>query len=173
VLTELKHEGSGVHITQVYFPGVNTPQFQWVLNKLPKRPRPVAPIYSPDLMGEAMVYAAEHPRRRAWWVGIPTVYTILGELLWPQFMDRYLARNGYQGQLTDQDTPADEPVNLWAPVDGPDGRDFGAEGQFSDQAWHADPQIWLSRHHTGVAAAAAAVLAGALTLRGTVLRRAR
>jgi hypothetical protein len=125
-----------------------------------------------------MVYAAEHPGRRAWWVGIPTVYTILGELLWPQFMDRYLAKNGYQGQLTDQDTPADEPVNLWAPVDGPDGRDFGAEGQFGDRAWTRDPQIWLSRHHTGVAAAAAAVLAGTVTLRGmtrrgTALRRPR
>jgi NAD(P)-dependent dehydrogenase (short-subunit alcohol dehydrogenase family) len=163
VLTELKHEGSGVHITQVYFPGVNTPQFQWVLNKLPKRPQPVAPIYSPELMGEAMVYAAEHPRRRAWWVGIPTVYTILGELLWPQFMDHYLARNGYAGQLTDQDTPADQPVNLWEPVDGPGGRDFGAEGQFGDKAWTRDPQIWTSRHHTGVAAGAAA-LAGAVAV---------
>jgi hypothetical protein len=44
VPTELRHEGSAVHVTMYYFPGVNTPQFQRVLNKLPTRPRPVAPV---------------------------------------------------------------------------------------------------------------------------------
>jgi NAD(P)-dependent dehydrogenase (short-subunit alcohol dehydrogenase family) len=163
IITELRNEGSKVRITMVNAPGVNTPQFSWVLNRLPKRPQPVAPIYAPEVLGEALAYASEHPRRRAWWVGIPTVYTILGEKLSPQALDWYLGRTGVKGQQTDQDTQSDDPVNLWEPVDGRDGRDFGAEGQFSDKQWHRDPQIWASRHH-GTLAAAGAALAAAVVL---------
>lgn len=164
VLTELKNEGSGVHITMVNAPGVNTPQFSWVLNRLPKRPQPVAPIYAPEVLGAAMVHASEHPRRRAWWVGIPTVYTILGEKVAPQFLDWYLARSGVKGQQTQHDAQPGDPVNLWDPVDGPDGRDFGAEGQFSDKQWHRDPQIWASRHHGALAAAVGGAAAAGLAL---------
>jgi hypothetical protein len=136
---------------------------------MPKKPQPVAPIYAPELMGRALVHASEHPRRRAWWVGIPTVYTVLGNEVWPQFMDWYLARSGVHGQLTDEDVPADAPANLWEPADGPGGRDFGAEGRFGDQQWGWDVQIWASRHHGAVAAAGAAAVAGA----AAALRRKR
>jgi NAD(P)-dependent dehydrogenase (short-subunit alcohol dehydrogenase family) len=164
LLTELRAEGSAVRVTRVDLPGVNTPQFDWVLNKMPKRPQPVAPIYAPELMGQCLVHASEHPRR-AWWIGLPTVYTVLGAEVWPQFMDWYLARNGIKGQLTETDaTPAD-PVNLYHPADGPDGRDFGAEGRFSDQQWHWDAQIWAGRHHGPLAAAlGAGLLAGSTAL---------
>ncbi|MEU2349126.1 SDR family oxidoreductase [Modestobacter sp. NPDC049651] len=164
--TELRIDGSNVHVTMVYIPGVNTPQFQWVVNKLPKRPQPVAPIYQPEVIGEAMVHAAENPRRRAWWVGIPTVYTIAGNMVWPQFLDWYLARTGVQGQQTDVPASADPEEDLWEPADGPGGRDFGARGVFSDGAWTRDPQIWASRHHGAVAATlGAGLLTGAAALR--------
>ncbi|NYJ08600.1 SDR family oxidoreductase [Petropleomorpha daqingensis] len=169
LVTELEHDGSGVKVTMVYIPGVNTPQFQWVLNKLPKRPQPVAPIYAPELIGDCMVHAAEHPDRRAWWVGIPTVYTILGNTVWPQFMDWYLARKGIAGQQTDVPASADPEVNLWQPADGPDGADFGAEGVFGRKQWHRDPQIWASRHHGAVAAA----LGSAAAVAGLALRKRR
>jgi NAD(P)-dependent dehydrogenase (short-subunit alcohol dehydrogenase family) len=158
--TELLHDRSGVSVTLVNLPGVNTPQFDWVLNRLPHRPQPVAPIYAPALMGEALVHAADHPRRRAWWVGTPTVYTILGNAVAPWFLDRYLARTGYAGQQSGEAARPDDPVNLWEPADGPGGRDFGASGRFTARSWHRDPQIAASRHHgllvsLGVAAVAA------------------
>jgi NAD(P)-dependent dehydrogenase (short-subunit alcohol dehydrogenase family) len=161
VQTELRHDGSNVHLTLVDLPGVNTPQFSWVLNKLPKRPQPVAPVYQPEFMAQALVHASEHPRRRAWWIGIPTVYTILGSKFAPQFLDRYLARTAYRGQQRGQDARPDDPVNLWEPADGPDGRDFGARGSFSMRAWDSDPQIWASRHHGALAAACGVLAAGA------------
>jgi hypothetical protein len=144
---------------------VNTPQFDWLVNKMPKKPQPVAPIYAPQVAARALVHASEHPRRRAWWVGLPTVYTVLGSEAWPQFMDWYLARTGIDGQLTETDQPADAPGNLWEPQDGPSGSDFGAEGRFSDQQWNRDPQIWASRHHGALAAAGAVGLAGLAVLR--------
>src|SRR5215211_5729541 len=46
---ELLHQNSRVRITMVQLPAVNTPQFDWVLNRLPNRPRPVAPVYQPGV----------------------------------------------------------------------------------------------------------------------------
>ena len=164
LLAELRHDGSNVHVTMVNMPGVNTPQFDWVLNKLPKKPQPVAPIYAPEFVATSMVWAAEHPRRRAWWVGIPTVYTILGNKVAPAFLDWYLARTGISGQQTSTDARPDDPHNLWQPADGEGGRDFGADGRFTDGSWTRDPQVWASRHHAAVAAAGAAAVTAAAAL---------
>jgi hypothetical protein len=113
-----------------------------------------------------MVWAAEHPQRRAWWVGIPTVYTILGNKVAPAFLDWYLARTGISGQQTDDDAHPDDPQNLWHPADGEGGRDFGADGRFTRGSWTRDPQIWASRHHGVVAAVAGAVAGSTAALLG-------
>ncbi|MPQ96694.1 SDR family NAD(P)-dependent oxidoreductase [Modestobacter sp. I12A-02628] len=167
VHTELRAAGSNVAITRVDLPGVNTPQFDWLRNKTGRKPQPVAPIYAPELMADCLVHASEHPRRRAWWVGVPTVYTVLGAEVWPQFMDWYLARTGVDGQLTDEPASDDAATagNLDAPADGPAGRDYGAEGRFADQQWSWDAQIWASRHHGLLAAAAAGAVGGLAALR--------
>ena len=81
-------------------------------------------------------------------------------------MDWYLGRSGVAGQLSEEAAHPDDPVDLWEPADGPDGRDFGAAGRFGDQAWHRDPQIWASRHHGTLAAVGAGALAGAAALIG-------
>jgi hypothetical protein len=100
-------------------------------------------------------------------VGIPTVYTIMGNKVAPAFLDWYLARTGFSGQQTEADAQPDDPQNLWHPADGPDGHDFGAEGRFTQGSWTRDPQVWASRHHGVVAAAAGAALAvGAGVLSG-------
>ena len=62
---ELLHEKSNVHVTMVQMPAVNTPQFSWVLSRLPKQAQPVPPIYQPEVAARAVLYAVDHPRRRA------------------------------------------------------------------------------------------------------------
>lgn len=42
---ELLASGTGVRTTMVQLPALNTPQFDWVLSRLPRRARPVPPIY--------------------------------------------------------------------------------------------------------------------------------
>ena len=44
---ELLHDGSNVHVTMVQMAAVNTPQFSWVLSRLPNQAQPVPPIYQP------------------------------------------------------------------------------------------------------------------------------
>lgn len=159
---ELLHDGSHVRTTMVQMPGVNTPQFSWVLSRLPKQAQPVPPIYQPEVAARAVLYAADHPKRREYWVGGSTVGTLLANGLAPGLLDRYLAKTGFSSQQTPTPRPADQPANLWEPADGPDGRDYGAHGAFDDKAHEHAPQLLLSHHHGLVAlAGASAVAAGA------------
>jgi NAD(P)-dependent dehydrogenase (short-subunit alcohol dehydrogenase family) len=164
---ELLHEGSHVRTTMVQMPAVNTPQFSWVRSKLPDHAQPVPPIYQPEVAARAVLYAADHPRRREYWVGGSTVGTLAANAVAPGILDRYLAKTGFKSQQTGQKRRADQPENLWAPADR--ARDFGAHGEFDDQATPRSFQLWASRHH-GLLAAGGGALAGAAL---AVWRRAR
>ncbi|MEV8609561.1 SDR family oxidoreductase [Amycolatopsis sp. NPDC051373] len=155
---ELLAEHSGVHVTMVQMPAVNTPQFSWVLSRLPHHAQPVPPIYQPEVAADAVLYAADHPRRREYWVGGSTVGTLLANAVAPGILDWYLAKTGLKSQQTGQPTPDDQPANLWQPADGPRGHDFGAHGEFDDKATPRSVQLWASRHH-GLLAAAGGALA--------------
>jgi NAD(P)-dependent dehydrogenase (short-subunit alcohol dehydrogenase family) len=147
---ELLHEKSGVRVTMVQLPAVNTPQFSWVLSRLPRRPQPVPPIYQPELAARAILRAADRPQRREYWVGTSTMLTLLANAVAPGLLDRYLARTGYDSQQTGERQRDGEPANLWSPADSES--DFGAHGEFDDEAHERDPQLWASQHHRLVAA---------------------
>lgn len=163
--TELLHDGSNVRVTMVQMPAVNTPQFSWVLSRLPRQAQPVAPIYQPEVAARAVVYAADHPRRREYWVGGSTVGTLAANAIAPGLLDRYLARTGFDGQQTEEPRDPDQPANLWLPADGEPGRDFGAHGIFDEQAKHRAPQLWASQHHGALAAIAVGLVGGMVALK--------
>ncbi|QYC44475.1 Fatty acyl-CoA reductase [Nonomuraea coxensis DSM 45129] len=162
VRTELMADGSNVKITVVQLPAVNTPQFEWVLSKLRKHPQPVPPIYQPEVAARAVVFAAEHPERKEYWVGGMTAATLMAQRVAPALVDRYLARTGVQSQQTDEKPPSGV-SNLWEPAD--DDTDYGAHGTFDRRSTMRSPQLWLSQHRRpillGLAGGAAA---GALAL---------
>jgi short-subunit dehydrogenase len=165
VRTELLHEKSRVWVTSVHLPALNTPQFEWCLNKLPKHPRPVPPIYQPEVAAEGIWFGA-HRRRREVWVGAPAVATILGNKVAPALLDRYLARTGVQGQQTEEPSPPDRPVDLWEPVAG----DHGAHGIFDDMAKPASAQLWVTRHRRAFGLTGAVLVSGAVVLRRVAAR---
>lgn len=43
--SELIHDGLDIGLTMVHLPAVNTPQFDWALNKMTKKAQPVPPIF--------------------------------------------------------------------------------------------------------------------------------
>ncbi|WP_426515536.1 SDR family oxidoreductase [Diaminobutyricibacter sp. McL0618] len=167
---ELLHDKSPIQTTMVQLPALNTPQFSWVLSRLPRQAQPVPPIYQPEVAARAIVWAAQHPERREYWVGASTALTLLVNAVAPGILDRYLGKTGYASQQTDEPRPADQPANLWEPVDR--STDFGTHGRFDDRSVSRSRQWWLTQHHrsTGVAigALAASAAVGALAL----LRRA-
>jgi len=157
---ELMHEKSSVRVTMVHLPAMNTPQFDWVLSRLPRKPQPVPPIYQPEVAGRAIVWASEHPERGELWVGGPTVATILANRISPRLLDRYLARSGYKSQQTDEPTDPDRPANLWGPVGG----DHGAHGAFDSRAHDSSVQLWATTHRRGLLAVTAAAVGAGLKL---------
>jgi NAD(P)-dependent dehydrogenase (short-subunit alcohol dehydrogenase family) len=127
--TELLHERSNVRVSEVHLPAENTPQFEWGRAKLPRHPQPVPPIFQPEVAAKAIEHAARHGPREilvAW----PTVKAVFGERIAPGLLDRYLARTGYDAQLTDEPLDGEREGNLFEPVPG----DFGAHGRFDDRA---------------------------------------
>jgi NADP-dependent 3-hydroxy acid dehydrogenase YdfG len=159
--SELIHDHSGVRVTVVHLPATNTPQFEWVRSKLPRRARPVAPIYQPEVAARAIVWASEHPMRELR-VGTPTLLAIAAQKAIPGFLDWYLGRTGFDAQQTDEAEEPDRPDNLFAPLPG----DYGAHGRFDDSAREQSPETWLATHRAPVLAIAGVLAAGsALALR--------
>ncbi len=137
---ELIHDSSHVHVTVVNMPALNTPQFGLVRSRLPRKAQPVPPIFEPEVGAEAVYWAAHH-RRREVQVGAPTMLALLGQKLVPGFMDRYMARNAWDGQMTSE--PArDRPDNLLDPVPG----DHGTHGSFDRRARDWSPGLWVVEH---------------------------
>jgi NAD(P)-dependent dehydrogenase (short-subunit alcohol dehydrogenase family) len=152
--SELLHDRSGVRLTMVQLPAMNTPQFEWVKTRLKGRAQPVPPIYQPEVAADAIVWASDHDRRELY-VGISTEVAIIGNKLLPGVGDWYLARTGYESQQAAEPERPNRPDNLWQPVDS--DRDFGAHGRFGAQARGVSWQTRLSEHR-GLAAAACALL---------------
>jgi NAD(P)-dependent dehydrogenase (short-subunit alcohol dehydrogenase family) len=161
---ELLHEGSGVRLSMVQMPALNTPQFQWSRSHMARKPQPVPPIFDPAVAAEAIVYAAASGRREIY-VGSPTVTAIVGNKMAPWLGDWYLSRHGFDAQQRDEFDDPDRPDNLFETYPGP----FGTRGPFDAQARSRSWQFWLTRHR-----ALAAMLVGACALLGaTALRESR
>lgn len=158
---ELLHAHSGVHTTMVQLPAVNTPQFSWVRSRLPDHPQPIPPIYQPEVAARAILHAADHPKRREYWVGSSTVKTLLANAIAPGLLDWYLARSAYGLQQNKKIEDPHQTENLWAPADAVPGRDYGAHGVFDPSSHAHSPQLWFSWHHglVGAAACGAAAIA--------------
>jgi hypothetical protein len=120
----------------------------------------VPPIFQPEVAADAIVFAADHPRREVM-VGWPTVKAILGNAVAPGIADRYLAGNGYEAQQTEVPLEHERAGNLFEPVDG----DRGAHGPFDDRSKPFSLQLWATKHRValGAAAGAAALTTAAIT----------
>jgi short-subunit dehydrogenase len=159
---ELRNRNSNVHTTMVQLPGLNTPQFDHCLSRMPRHPQPVPPMYQPEVAARSIYWAAHH-RRRELYVGFPTVYTIIGNKLAPWLAERYLAKTAVDGQQTSEPFDGAKTANLFEPVDS--DHDDGAHGSFDRQAHAHSPQAWLSLHRRAIGLGLAAVTgasAGAL-----------
>ena len=127
---ELLNEGSGVVLSMVHLPAIDTPQFDWSAARLPNHPQPVAPTYSPEVAARHIV-AAVFDGRRSKMLGSWNKLIILGVKVAPSVIAHYASRTSVDGQQTDEPISPDRRENLWEPVD--DRRDFGAHGSFGDQ----------------------------------------
>jgi short-subunit dehydrogenase len=135
--SELLHDGSAVKLTMVQLPAVNTPQFEVMRNRMPRKPQPVPPIFAPETIAKAILHAARHPRREMV-VGGSALKAILGQKLAAGLADRYLAARGYDAQQTAEPENRRRD-NLFEPIE----EDQGAEGPFTKRSRRSDLQLRL------------------------------
>jgi NADP-dependent 3-hydroxy acid dehydrogenase YdfG len=157
---ELHHDRSNVRVSMVHLPAVNTPQFEWVRSRLPGHPKPVPPIYQPEVIARAVVHVVRHPVRELN-VTFTAVKAILGQKVVAGLLDRYLGRIGYRAQQADYPPEPGRPDNLDRPVPG----DHGARGEFSGEARSRSVTLWLRLRRAPIAAALAGAALGAAGLR--------
>ena len=150
IATELLATDSKVRIGLVTLPAVNTPQFSWNLNKMPEHPMPVPPIFSSTTCANAIFAATENTRRNRL-VGTSTAYTMLGNMLVPGLLDRYLGHSGLDAQQS-EDAAVRYGSNLFEPQD--ETQDRGADGEFGDDTQSWDPVSLVETAADGVRRAA-------------------
>jgi short-subunit dehydrogenase len=151
--TELIHDGSGVKVCMVHLPATNTPQHSWSKSRMPRKARPVPPIYQPEIAARAIYHAAHHYRRE-WNVGLITDVVLAGNAVLPGVGDWYLGKTGYESQMTDEPEDPDRPHNLFESLPG----DWGAHGRFDAQAYDDSGQWWATKNRLLLAVAGAAGL---------------
>jgi short-subunit dehydrogenase len=152
--SELQHDKSAIRLTMVQLPAVNTPQFDWARNKMSKRAQPMPPIHQPEPIAEAIFRASQNTPRELW-VGFSTVRAILGTMIIPGLLDRFLAWKGYDGQLATE--PKIEHVdNLFGPLSD----HHAVHGRFDDRARTHAPAVSPTVVRAAVAIAGIAISIG-------------
>lgn len=126
---ELLHDNLDVDLSIVHLPAMNTPQFGWVKTRFDKKPKPMGKIFQPEVAARAVVDVAKTGQRERM-VGFSTFKTVWGNKLAPAYLDKFMAKKGFSGQLTDKTESPNREYNLWKPVPG----DHGSHGDFDDEA---------------------------------------
>jgi NAD(P)-dependent dehydrogenase (short-subunit alcohol dehydrogenase family) len=152
LLSELLHDHSNIRVCMVNLPAVNTPQFRWIRNHMPNKPKPFGTVFEPEVAARAIVWASEHPRRELN-VGWGTSQAIIANAFAPGLLDRYLGRIGYDQQQSDEAEPPSRPDNLHSFVPG----DAGAHGVFGDVAKSVSPQLTANTHRGAIGVAAGVI----------------
>ncbi len=136
---ELAHDKIPVVVTEVLPAAINTPIYEKGRNKMPFKMRPVPPIYHPQIVTDAILFAAENPTREivAGGAGLGVVYA---ERVSPRAADFFSETIGFAGQDGgEKDSPEQFKDNLFAPISGYDT----VEGNFSDEQFMSDPYTSL------------------------------
>ncbi len=169
---ELARSSSGISVTLIMPSSIDTPLFEHARSKLGVEPRPIAPVYEPDVVAEAIVYAAEHRLARITVGGAGKAFELL-QRLDPRLVDVYLrlGGRGFKSQRTER--PAERSDNLFDPV--PElGR---VEGRFGAHAKSKSDYTETFEYHParkGLAAFGAVLGAGVVldAVRRVLSRRA-
>ena len=138
---ELLHDNSKITTSLIQMPALNTPQFSWVMNKLPFTPKPMGKVYQPEVAADAILFAATHDVRQLF-VGYETIKAKLANTFLPSLVDWQLGKIGYKGQQTTSPAKSDSPNNVWAPIN----EDRGNHGAFDNIAYAKSYVLIMQKH---------------------------
>jgi short-subunit dehydrogenase len=94
---ELEAERAPVSVTLVKPTSIDTMFVRHAKNYMEREPKLPAPLYAPDVAADAILFAAEHPRREIY-VGARSRLAATAAHYAPRLVDRYLARFMFRQQ---------------------------------------------------------------------------
>ncbi|MFN3648111.1 MAG: SDR family oxidoreductase [Armatimonadota bacterium] len=147
---ELQSEGSGIDVTEVLPSGINTPLFDTARTHIGVKPRPLPPMYEPEVVSDAILYAAEH-RTEEVVAGGGGKLAELAQRYVPRLWMRALVALAPRLQRTAEAKGEGAPDNLFHPAEGP----RPAHGTFGGESRRVSLYTWSRTHPL----AAGAVLA--------------
>ena len=157
---ELKREGWPIGVTNVMPAAINTPFFDKARTRLGVKPKGFPPLYTPGVVANTILYAAEKAPRDIV-AGGAAKGMILGQRLSPRLMDAIMVHGGFGSQMTDEPKPEDAPDGLFEPLENHNR----TGGDFDRQTLSGSLFTWLDTHPAvkrGALAGAALVVATAL-----------
>ena len=157
---ELREKGSSVRVTLVKPSSMNTPLFNKAKTMLGVMPKPIPPVYEPEIAVEVVLRAVEHKDRDAYVGGAGKFYSVL-ESLSPRIVDLHQLRTGFSAQRSDVPKSRDDANNLWEAVE----YDGGVHGEFSRKSKPTSAYSFLDAHKGALWLAGASALAGGYALR--------
>jgi NAD(P)-dependent dehydrogenase (short-subunit alcohol dehydrogenase family) len=126
---ELQKDGIPISVTNIKPAGINTPLYEKALTKIGTLPRPVPPIYEPELVAQAILYAAQNPVRDMT-VGAAGKLLAVTQRISPRIADGVLQKIAYKGMHTDKPKSPNAPNNLYHHQEGYDR----VHGPFEEEA---------------------------------------
>jgi NAD(P)-dependent dehydrogenase (short-subunit alcohol dehydrogenase family) len=136
--SELEEAGLPINVTNIMPSGINTPLYEKALTRLGVQPQPVPPIYDPELVADAILFAAENPAR-AITIGGAGKALALTERLSPRLADAIVERIAFTGQKTDIPKSEHAPNNLFEHLPGHDQ----VHGPYDEQTRSTSIYTWL------------------------------
>jgi len=138
---ELKHDGYNINVANIMPASVNTPFFSKAATRMGVKPEPLPPVYQPELVADAIMYAATHPARDII-VGDAGRGLSLIRRISPRLGDRMLQNQAFRLQRSDIPKSSEAPNNLYGHLEGYDR----VHGEYSDQARRGSLGTWMATH---------------------------
>jgi short-subunit dehydrogenase len=111
---ELEKDKAPISVTLIKPAAIDTMFTVHARNYMDKEPALPPPIYAPDLVAEAIVYAAQHPKRDVY-VGAASKMIAVGGFTMPRLLDRYMETAMFKQQQAGTESPPNRRDALYEP----------------------------------------------------------
>jgi short-subunit dehydrogenase len=111
---ELEEEKAPISVTLIKPAAIDTMFAVHARNYMDKEPALPAPIYAPELVAKAILYAAQHPKRDVF-IGAASKLISVGGFTMPRMLDRYMRAAMFRQQQSPMDSAPGRRDALHAP----------------------------------------------------------
>jgi NAD(P)-dependent dehydrogenase (short-subunit alcohol dehydrogenase family) len=140
---ELEEEGAPISVTLIKPSTIDTPYFQHAKNYMEVKPKPLAPVYAPEIVANAILRAAERPVRDITIGGGGRFLSALGTAL-PRLTDLYMERAMFKSQRSDLPSEG-RPGNLYQPSEQENLERGDYQGHVMRSSVYTQAALWPGR----------------------------